>query len=83
MTSAVIAMWGNSHAIRIPSKVVKKLNIALNDKVYLETSEDKIIITKAPAPQKGTLEYLFRDYSGESFKTDLINPKKPVGNEKW
>jgi hypothetical protein len=51
--------------------------------VYLEASDDKIIISKFPAPKKGTLEYLFKDYSGESFKTVLVNPKKPKGNEKW
>jgi antitoxin MazE len=83
MTSAVITKWGNSHALRLPSKMVKELGIDCNDKVYLETSKDKIIITKTPAPQKGTLEYLFKDYSGESFNTKLINPAKPVGNEKW
>jgi len=83
MTSAVITKWGNSHALRLPSKMLKTLGLGCNDKVYLESSEDSIIITKAPAPKKGTLEYLFKDYSGESFKTVLINPTKPVGNEKW
>jgi len=83
MTTAVITKWGNSHALRLPSKMVKELGIDCNDKVYLETSEDKIIITKTPAPKKGTLEYLFKDYSGESFKTALINPVEPAGNEKW
>jgi len=83
MTSAVITKWGNSHALRLPSKMLKKLDIDCNDKVYLETGEDSIIITKAPTPKKGTLEYLFKDYSGESFKTTLINPLEPVGNEKW
>jgi antitoxin MazE len=83
MTSAVVTKWGNSHALRIPSKIMKKMGIETNDKVYLETNEDKIIITKAPVPQKGTLEYLFKDYSGESFKTTLINPLEPAGNEKW
>jgi len=39
--------------------------------------------TKTPAPKKGTLEYLFKDYNGESFKTTLINPVKPTGKEKW
>jgi hypothetical protein len=34
-------------------------------------------------PKKGTLEYLFKDYTGESFKTTLVNPVKPVGKEKW
>ena len=83
MTSAVITKWGNSHALRIPAKMLKEMDIECNDKVYLETSENSIIITKAPVPQKGTLEYLFKDYSSESFKTDLINPEKPAGNEKW
>jgi hypothetical protein len=59
------------------------LGIECNDKVYLETGEDKITITKAPVPKKGTLEYLFKDYSGGSFKTVLVNPTKPKGNEKW
>ena len=83
MTSAVITKWGNSHALRIPAKMLKKMGIDCNDKVYLETNEDRIIISKIPMPQKGTLEYLFKDYSGESFKTDLINPIEPTGNERW
>jgi len=83
MTSAVITKWGNSHALRIPSKIIKQLNLDCNDKVFLETSEDKLIITKTPAPKKGTLEYLFKDYTGESFRTTLINPLKPAGKEKW
>ena len=83
MTSTIITKWGNSHALRIPAKMLKEMGIDCNDKVYLETSEDKIIITKTCKPQKGTLEYLFKDYSGESFKADLINPVEPVGNEKW
>ena len=83
MTSAIITKWGNSHALRIPSKIIKEMALDCNDKVYLETSEDKLIISKTSAPKKGTLEYLFKDYSGESFKTTLINPKKPAGKEKW
>jgi len=83
MTQALITKWGNSHALRIPSKIMKEMHLDSNDKVYLETNDDKIIITKTPAPKKGTLEYLFKDYSGESFKTTLLNPTTPVGNEKW
>jgi len=83
MTQALITKWGNSHALRIPSKIMKEMHLVSNDKVYLETSDDKIIITKTPSPKKGTLEYLFKDYSGESFKTTLLNPATPAGNEKW
>ena len=43
----------------------------------------KAALAEIPTPKKGTLEYLFKDYSGESFKTPLVNPATPVGNEKW
>jgi antitoxin MazE len=69
MDTAIITKWGNSHAIRIPVKIINALGIQCNDKVYLEAGDDKIIITKTPTPKKGTLEYLFKDYSGEAFKT--------------
>jgi methylated-DNA-protein-cysteine methyltransferase-like protein len=32
--------------------------------------------------RKKTLEDLFKDYSGESFKTELIDLDEPVGNER-
>jgi antitoxin MazE len=80
---SVVSKWGNSSALRLPAKVLRSLCLNTNDKVFLEVEEGKLIITKAPAPQKGTIEYLFKDYSGESFKTDLTNPKEPAGKEKW
>jgi len=83
MITTVIAKWGNSHALRIPSEIIKTLGIETNDKVYLETDDDKIIIAKVPMPKKGTLEFLFSGYTGEPFKTTLVNPVKPKGNEKW
>ena len=83
MTSAIITKWGNSHALRIPAKIMKETGIENNDKVFIEVSDDKIIISKVPVPKKGTLEYLFKDYSGGSFKTTLVNPTEAVGNEKW
>jgi len=83
MTSAVITKWGNSLALRLPSKLIKEIDLDCNDKVYLEANDNKITISKTPTPKKGTLEYLFKDYSGKSFKTTLLNPLEPVGNEKW
>jgi len=76
-------MWGNSHALRIPVDIVKNFGINCNDKVYIETDKEKIVITKVPMPKKGTLEYLFKDYTGGSFTTTLVNPTEPAGNEKW
>ena len=83
MTTTVITKWGNSHALRIPLKIVKAAGISCNDKVYLDISDEKIIVSKVPTPKKGTLEYLFRNYSGKSFETVLVNPEEPMGNEMW
>ena len=82
--ATVVSRWGNSKGIRMPVEVVKKAQVDLNDKLFFEVDEDKrIILTKAPIPKQGTLEYLFKDYNGESFKTELIDLGESVGKEKW
>jgi antitoxin MazE len=80
----VVSQWGNSKGIRIPVEILKKAQIDLNDKLFFEVDENKrIILTRAPAPKQGTLEYLFKDYSGGTFHTEIIDLDEPVGNEKW
>ena len=80
---AVVSMWGNSQALRIPVEFSRRLGIKVNDEVILELNNDVLTLVKPSTPREGTIEYLFKDYSGESFKTELSNPLKPVGNEKW
>jgi antitoxin component of MazEF toxin-antitoxin module len=60
-----------------------QLGLNTNNQVYPEVENDKLTITKVPVSRKGTLEYLFRDYSGEPFKTELVNPKESAGKEQW
>ena len=43
----------------------------------------KETISKPTTPREGTIEYLFKDYSGECYKTELTNPVEPVGREQW
>ncbi len=50
-----IQKWGNSDGIRIPSSILKALNIKTNDKVDLIQEKDKIIIAK-PKKRHLTLE---------------------------
>jgi len=40
-------------------------------------------ISISEIPREGIIEYLFKDYSGEKFITELTNPIEPVGKEKW
>jgi antitoxin MazE len=82
-TTSVVSKWGNSQALRLPVEITRQLGLNTNDRVFLEVENDKLTITKAPAPKKGTLEYLFKDYSGGSFKTELVNPEEPTGKEQW
>ncbi len=44
---ARLQKWGNSDGIRIPSSILKSLNLKTNDKVELVQEKDKIIISKS------------------------------------
>ena len=82
--ATIISQWGNSKGIRVPVEILRKAQVDLNDKLFFEVDDDKrIILTKAPAPKPGTLEYLFKDYDGGKFQTELAHLGKPKGNEKW
>jgi len=82
-SKATVSMWGNSQALRIPVEMTRYLGISPNDEVILEVRENVLTVSKLDTPREGTIEYLFKDYSGESFKTELTNPVEPVGKEKW
>jgi Growth regulator len=82
--STVVSRWGNSSGVRLPVEILRKAQIDINDKLFFEVDENKkIILTKVPSPEQGTLEYLFKDYNGDSFDTKLIDLGEAVGNEKW
>ncbi len=42
-----------------------------------------IVLSKVPVPKKGTLEYLFKDYEGGAFRTEIEDMGGPVGEEQW
>jgi len=52
---ARLQKWGNSDGIRIPSSILKSLNLKTNDVVELIQKEDIIIISK-PKKKHLTLE---------------------------
>ncbi len=82
--SAIVSKWGNSQGIRVPVEILKKAHVSVNDELYLDVDDkERIILTKNPVPRQGTLEYLFKDYEGGAFKTELTDLGEPVGNKKW
>lgn len=43
---AKLQKWGNSLGIRLPSNILKSLNLKINDIINIKEEDEKIIITK-------------------------------------
>ncbi|MBR1376648.1 MAG: AbrB/MazE/SpoVT family DNA-binding domain-containing protein [Bacilli bacterium] len=73
--------WGNSDGIRIPSSILKTLNLKTNDKLLLEQVDDKIIIT-IPKKRKISLKEEFKNYDGPNLAKEFEWDEQ-VGKEIW
>lgn len=78
---AKVQRWGNSDGIRIPSSILKSLNIKTNDILNIEQQEDKIIIT-IPKRKKISLKEKFENYSGKNLAKEF-SWDESVGKEIW
>jgi antitoxin MazE len=79
-----IAKWGNSCGVRIPAALLKETKMQLNEDVYVDANaQGDIVIRRARRPKPGTIEYLFKNYDGGSFETELIDLGEARGDEKW
>ena len=76
-----VQKWGNSSGIRIPSSILKSLNISTNDYVTISEEDKKIIITKSKKRQV-SLKTLFENYKGENLSKEF-EWDDPVGEEIW
>ena len=76
-----IQKWGNSDGIRIPSSILKSLNIKTNDILNIETVNKKIIIS-IPEKKKISLEKKFKEYKGKNLAKDF-SWDESVGKEIW
>lgn len=78
---ARLQKWGNSDGIRIPSNILKALNLKTNDTLELHQEEDKIIISKTKK-EKISLKERFSKYKGPNL-TKEFDWDEPKGNEIW
>ena len=76
-----IQKWGNSSGIRIPSNILKSLNLKINDKVELVQKEEQIII-KIIEKKHLTFEERLASYEGENIIEDY-EWGEPMGKEIW
>ena len=78
---ARLQKWGNSVGIRIPSNIIKSLNLKINDVLELKTEDKKIIITKS-IKKTISLEERFKEYNGKNLAKDF-EWDEPQGREIW
>lgn len=76
-----IQRWGNSDGIRIPSSILKSLDLKTNDKVNIKEDNNKIIITKVVS-KRNLLQNRINKYQGENL-TKEFSWDEPKGNEIW
>ena len=73
--------WGNSDGIRIPSSILKSLNLKTNDKMEIKYEEDKIIISR-PKKEKISLADEFANYKGSNLAKEY-SWDEAKGREIW
>lgn len=78
---ARLQKWGNSVGIRIPSSILKSMNIKINDILNIEEQENKIIIS-IPKKRKISLKDKFKEYNGENLAKDFSWDEN-IGREIW
>ena len=78
---ARLQKWGNSAGVRIPSSILKSLNIKTNDILNIEQEEDKIVIS-IPKKKKISLEERIKNYHSDNLAKDF-SWDEPVGKEIW
>lgn len=78
---ARLQKWGNSVGIRIPSNILKSLNLKPNDTIELIQIEEKIIISKSKK-KKISLEERFENYNGVNLAKEF-EWDEPQGREIW
>ena len=64
---ARLQKWGNSVGIRIPSSILKSLDLKTDDLLEIVEEEDKIVISKSKK-KKISLKELFDKYDGSASK---------------
>ena len=67
---ARVQKWGNSAGIRIPSSILKSLNIKTNDILNIIQEDDKIIIS-ITKKKKISIRERFKEYNRKKLAKDF------------
>ena len=79
---AKLQKWGNSDGIRIPSNILKSLELKTNDIIELTVQDNQIIIKKSEKSKEISLKERFAKYKGPNLAKDFTWDA-PKGKEVW
>ncbi|EFQ56318.1 AbrB/MazE/SpoVT family DNA-binding domain-containing protein [Streptococcus downei] len=71
--------WGNSTAVRIPSKVLEELHWEVGEELDFSVSDDGLTLRSS---KKQTIQDLFADFDGR-ISGQEVDWGKSVGQEVW
>ena len=74
-----IQKWGNSHGVRLPSYILKSLDLKENDTLKVEEKDYSIILSKTPRKR---LKERFDNYNG-TYECSEYDFGEPRGKEIW
>ncbi len=78
----ILQKWGNSKGVRIPSILLKTLNLKANDRINMVIEDNKLIITKVVSNNKISLQDRIDNYDGPNLIEDY-DWGTPRGKELW
>jgi len=80
-TTTQVKMWGNSLAIRVPSRVARDLGLTNNSQIEI-TSDGTSAVIKREESNHLSLEELVKGITPENIH-NKVDWGEPVGNEIW
>ena len=77
--TAVIGMWGNTQAIRLPKAYCEQLDLHAGDEVDLSLENNRLVIEKPE--DRYTIQNLIKDWNGVRGGGSELDWGEPVGTE--
>ncbi|WP_203638242.1 AbrB/MazE/SpoVT family DNA-binding domain-containing protein [Levilactobacillus wangkuiensis] len=75
-----LAKWGNSKAARIPSKIIKQLNLADDQELTVRVQDDSIVLTPVKK-RPSNIHELFADWKDDGKRDQELDWGKAEGHE--
>ncbi|MFD1455666.1 AbrB/MazE/SpoVT family DNA-binding domain-containing protein [Levilactobacillus lanxiensis] len=75
-----LAGWGSAKAVRIPSKIIKQLNLTDNQELTVTVQDDSIVLTPVKK-QPVNIHELFADWKDDGKRNQELDWGKMEGHE--